>query len=160
MESHEEKAHKLMMQAKINETKDVMKKKANELDKMRRHPFCFALAMATAMSVPVEACPDGFSIAPSCNLKGRQYCAGLQHWCAQDGAAVRALDARQRGGQGDPQPKELLLMLQQLAYDTDDALDELVYFRIQDFLDGTFEAADADMLKIAEMDAPRLKAQG
>ncbi|CAN6326091.1 unnamed protein product [Urochloa humidicola] len=35
MESHEEKAHKLMMQAKINETKDVMKKKANELDKMR-----------------------------------------------------------------------------------------------------------------------------
>jgi hypothetical protein len=35
MESHEEKAHKLMMQAKINETKDIMKKKANELDKMR-----------------------------------------------------------------------------------------------------------------------------
>ncbi|OEL22466.1 Coatomer subunit delta-1 [Dichanthelium oligosanthes] len=35
MESHEEKAHKLMMQAKINETKDVMKKKANELDKLR-----------------------------------------------------------------------------------------------------------------------------
>jgi hypothetical protein len=35
MESHEEKAHKLMMQAKINDTKDVMKKKANELDKMR-----------------------------------------------------------------------------------------------------------------------------
>ncbi|WVZ54661.1 hypothetical protein U9M48_005426 [Paspalum notatum var. saurae] len=35
MESHEEKAHKLMMQAKINETKDRMKQKANELDKMR-----------------------------------------------------------------------------------------------------------------------------
>jgi coatomer subunit delta len=35
MESHEEKAHKLMMQAKINETKDLMKKRANELDKMR-----------------------------------------------------------------------------------------------------------------------------
>ncbi|XP_006654249.1 coatomer subunit delta-1-like [Oryza brachyantha] len=35
MESHEEKAHKLMMQNKINETRDVMKKRANELDKMR-----------------------------------------------------------------------------------------------------------------------------
>uniref|UniRef100_A0A0E0ECL0 Coatomer subunit delta n=1 Tax=Oryza meridionalis TaxID=40149 RepID=A0A0E0ECL0_9ORYZ len=35
MESHEEKAHKLMMQSKINETRDVMKKKASELDKMR-----------------------------------------------------------------------------------------------------------------------------
>uniref|UniRef100_A0A0D9XFX9 Coatomer subunit delta n=1 Tax=Leersia perrieri TaxID=77586 RepID=A0A0D9XFX9_9ORYZ len=35
MESMEEKAHKLMMQSKINETRDVMKKKANELDKMR-----------------------------------------------------------------------------------------------------------------------------
>ena len=35
MESHEEKAHKLMMQSKINETRDVMKKKASELDKMK-----------------------------------------------------------------------------------------------------------------------------
>ncbi|KAJ1273987.1 hypothetical protein BS78_05G028800 [Paspalum vaginatum] len=35
MESHEEKAHKLMIQAKVNETKDRMKQKANELDKMR-----------------------------------------------------------------------------------------------------------------------------
>ena len=35
MESHEEKAHKLMMQTKINETKDLMKKRANELDKMK-----------------------------------------------------------------------------------------------------------------------------
>lgn len=35
MESHEEKAHKLMMQSKINDTKDVMKKRASELDKIR-----------------------------------------------------------------------------------------------------------------------------
>nr|CAB3489138.1 unnamed protein product [Digitaria exilis] len=42
MESHEEKAHKLVMQAKINETKDVMKKKANELDKMRVCPTLFS----------------------------------------------------------------------------------------------------------------------
>jgi hypothetical protein len=38
MESHEEKAHKLMMQSKINDTKDVMKKRANELDKLRVCP--------------------------------------------------------------------------------------------------------------------------
>ncbi|KAJ6853279.1 coatomer subunit delta-2 [Iris pallida] len=35
MESHEEKLHKLLMQSKINETKDVMKKKASEIDKSK-----------------------------------------------------------------------------------------------------------------------------
>ncbi|KAK9265637.1 hypothetical protein L1049_001749 [Liquidambar formosana] len=35
MESHEEKLHKLLMQSKINETKDVMKRKASEIDKSR-----------------------------------------------------------------------------------------------------------------------------
>lgn len=35
MESHEERLHKLVMQSKINETKDVMKRKANEIDKSR-----------------------------------------------------------------------------------------------------------------------------
>ncbi|CAL5210122.1 unnamed protein product [Lathyrus oleraceus] len=35
MESHEEKLHKLVMQSKINETKDVMKRKANEIDKSK-----------------------------------------------------------------------------------------------------------------------------
>ncbi|CAN6338956.1 unnamed protein product [Urochloa humidicola] len=38
--------------------------------------------------------------------------------------------------------KELLVMMQELGYDAEDALDELDYFRIQDELDGTFEAAD------------------
>ncbi|KAL5550684.1 hypothetical protein UlMin_000860 [Ulmus minor] len=33
IESHEEKLHKLVMQSKINETKDVMKHKASEIDK-------------------------------------------------------------------------------------------------------------------------------
>jgi len=33
MESHEERLHKLLMQSKINETKDVMKRKASEIDK-------------------------------------------------------------------------------------------------------------------------------
>ncbi|KAL0910148.1 hypothetical protein M5K25_021091 [Dendrobium thyrsiflorum] len=33
MESHEERLHKLVMQSKINETKDVMKRKASEIDK-------------------------------------------------------------------------------------------------------------------------------
>ncbi|KAK4377106.1 hypothetical protein RND71_003402 [Anisodus tanguticus] len=33
MESHEEKLHKLVLQSKINDTKDVMKRKAGEIDK-------------------------------------------------------------------------------------------------------------------------------
>lgn len=37
MESHEEKLHKLVMQSKINDTKDVMKRKANEIDKSKVH---------------------------------------------------------------------------------------------------------------------------
>ncbi|KAG7959277.1 hypothetical protein I3843_10G061800 [Carya illinoinensis] len=35
MESHEEKLHKMVMQSKINETKDVMKRKASEIDKSK-----------------------------------------------------------------------------------------------------------------------------
>ncbi|OAY57236.1 coatomer subunit delta [Manihot esculenta] len=35
MESHEEKLHKLVLQSKINETKDVMKRKASEIDKSK-----------------------------------------------------------------------------------------------------------------------------
>lgn len=35
MESHEERLHKLVVQNKINETKDVMKRKANEIDKSK-----------------------------------------------------------------------------------------------------------------------------
>lgn len=43
-----------------------------------------------------------------------------------------------------PALKELLLKLQQLAYNADDALDELDYFRIHDELYGTFNAANKD----------------
>ncbi|KAJ1272884.1 hypothetical protein BS78_06G237000 [Paspalum vaginatum] len=42
-----------------------------------------------------------------------------------------------------PALKELLHKLRQLAYNADDMLDELEYFRIQDELDGTYHAADA-----------------
>ncbi|KAK1402392.1 Coatomer subunit delta [Heracleum sosnowskyi] len=35
MESHEEKQHKLVLQSKINETKDVMKRKASEINKSK-----------------------------------------------------------------------------------------------------------------------------
>ena len=38
--------------------------------------------------------------------------------------------------------KDRLQKLQDLAYDADDVLDKLDYFRIQDELDGTFHAAD------------------
>ncbi|KAL6651434.1 hypothetical protein ACP70R_010359 [Stipagrostis hirtigluma subsp. patula] len=40
-----------------------------------------------------------------------------------------------------PALKELLLRLRQLAYNADNVLDELEYFRIQDELDGTYHAA-------------------
>ncbi|KAF2928401.1 putative disease resistance protein RGA1 [Oryza sativa Japonica Group] len=42
----------------------------------------------------------------------------------------------------NPALQQLLLELRGLAYDADDVLDELDYFRIQDELDGTYEAAD------------------
>ena len=35
MESHEEKLHKMIIQSKINDTKDVMKRKAMEIDKLK-----------------------------------------------------------------------------------------------------------------------------
>lgn len=35
MESHEERLHKRIMESKINETKDIMKRKANEIEKNR-----------------------------------------------------------------------------------------------------------------------------
>ena len=35
MESHEERLHKMIIQSKINETKDVMKRKAMEIDKSK-----------------------------------------------------------------------------------------------------------------------------
>jgi len=36
MDSHEEKLHKMIIQSKINDTKDVMKKKASEIDKTKQ----------------------------------------------------------------------------------------------------------------------------
>uniref|UniRef100_A0A0D3GKN2 Disease resistance N-terminal domain-containing protein n=1 Tax=Oryza barthii TaxID=65489 RepID=A0A0D3GKN2_9ORYZ len=41
----------------------------------------------------------------------------------------------------NPALQQLLLKLRGLAYDAEDVLDELDYFRIQDELDGTYEAA-------------------
>ena len=35
MESHEEKLHKMIIQSKINDTKDVMKRKAMEIEKTK-----------------------------------------------------------------------------------------------------------------------------
>ncbi|KAB8103806.1 hypothetical protein EE612_036400, partial [Oryza sativa] len=42
----------------------------------------------------------------------------------------------------NPALQQLLLKLRGLAYDAEDVLDELDYFRIQDELDGTYEAAE------------------
>ncbi|CAL5063685.1 unnamed protein product [Urochloa decumbens] len=67
MESHEEKAHKLMMQAKINETKDVMKKKANELDKMRMERGGLSADMDSFASKP-KGRPSTAATAPGKGL--------------------------------------------------------------------------------------------
>ncbi|CAN6236317.1 unnamed protein product [Urochloa humidicola] len=61
----------------------------------------------------------------------------LELLCAQG-----MLDNAQGREIRSPALKELLLMLRQLAYDADDVLDKLDYFRIQDVLDGTYHAAD------------------
>ncbi|CAI0392702.1 unnamed protein product [Linum tenue] len=60
MESHEEKLHKLVMQSKINETKDVMKRKASEIDKSKvsaevfeLHPSTFYWKRLTLLQVKV-----------------------------------------------------------------------------------------------------------
>lgn len=45
-----------------------------------------------------------------------------------------------------PALKELLQELRGLAYNADDVLDELDYFRIQDELEGTYEVADRGCL--------------
>jgi hypothetical protein len=42
----------------------------------------------------------------------------------------------------NPYLNEMLLKIRLLAYDADDVLDELDYFRIQDELDGTYHAAN------------------
>uniref|UniRef100_A0A0E0E656 Rx N-terminal domain-containing protein n=1 Tax=Oryza meridionalis TaxID=40149 RepID=A0A0E0E656_9ORYZ len=42
----------------------------------------------------------------------------------------------------NPALQQLLLELRGLTYDAEDVLDELDYFRIQDELDGTYEAAE------------------
>jgi len=52
------------------------------------------------------------------------------------------LDNAQEREIRSPALKELLHKPQQLAYDADDVLDELEYFRIQGELDGTYHAAD------------------
>ncbi|CAD6202981.1 unnamed protein product [Miscanthus lutarioriparius] len=79
----------------------------------------------------------------------------LEAWAASNGLgpnvdalkmellyARAMLDNAQEREIRSPALKELLHKLQQLAYDADDVLDELEYFRIQDELDGTYHAAD------------------
>ncbi|EEC78057.1 hypothetical protein OsI_17515 [Oryza sativa Indica Group] len=56
--------------------------------------------------------------------------------------AQGVLDNAQGKDIRSPALKELLQKLRDLAFDADDVLDELDYFRIQDELDGTYHAAD------------------
>jgi hypothetical protein len=83
----------------------------------------------------------------------------LESWAASSelGPNVRALkleilyaEGMLNNAQGrdmhNPALGQLLLELRSLAYDADDVLDELEYFRIQDELEGTYEATDAEDL--------------
>ena len=56
MESHEEKLHKMIIQSKINDTKDVMKRKAAEIEKSkveRKVPSACALQPACIRCRPL-----------------------------------------------------------------------------------------------------------
>jgi hypothetical protein len=52
-------------------------------------------------------------------------------------------NARDRDLRNNPALVQLLLELRNVAYNANDVLDELEYFRIQDELDGTNETTDA-----------------
>uniref|UniRef100_A0A0D9W9U2 AAA+ ATPase domain-containing protein n=1 Tax=Leersia perrieri TaxID=77586 RepID=A0A0D9W9U2_9ORYZ len=98
----------------------------------------------------------------------------LEAWAASAGLAPNTdalktellyaqgmLDNAHHGAAGDgirsPALRELLHKLRHLAYDADDVLDELDYFRIQDALDGTRHAAaggeSGGCLREAELNA-------
>jgi hypothetical protein len=81
----------------------------------------------------------------------------LEKWAASDslGTNITALKRELLRAQGmlytaqdggrditNPALKKQLLMLRQQADEADDVLDELDYFRIQDQLDNTYDAAD------------------
>ena len=60
MESHEERLHKMIIQSKINETKDVMKRKAMEIDKSK-------LSEAKLVRVLTGGIVPGLKAAAFCN---------------------------------------------------------------------------------------------
>ncbi|WVZ91405.1 hypothetical protein U9M48_037582 [Paspalum notatum var. saurae] len=81
----------------------------------------------------------------------------LESWAASSelGPNVRALKLELLYAQGmlnnargrdvhNPALGQLLLELRHHAYDADDVLDELEYFRVQDELEGTYETTDTD----------------
>ncbi|XP_021301931.1 uncharacterized protein LOC8085845 isoform X2 [Sorghum bicolor] len=82
----------------------------------------------------------------------------MESWAASSKLApnIRALKLQLLYAQGmldnargrdvrSPALGQLLQELRNQAFDADDVLDELEYFRIQDELDGTYETIDADV---------------
>jgi hypothetical protein len=71
----------------------------------------------------------------------------LESWaaCSELGPNINALKLELLYAQGMREVRSPALgQLSRQAYDADDVLDELEYFRIQDELDGTYETTDAD----------------
>lgn len=65
MESHEEKLHKLLRQSKINETKDVMKRKASEIDKSK---VCFSVIVTFVFNLVKLVFSEARWCYPFCKL--------------------------------------------------------------------------------------------
>lgn len=66
MESHEEKLHKLVIASKINETKDIMKRKANEIEKSK---VCFCFASLPLFSLCLQCAGNGIVVFRELLLK-------------------------------------------------------------------------------------------
>ena len=80
MDSHEEKLHKMIIQSKINDTKDVMKKKASEIDKSK---------------VPTRLGPTAQSLATRGAYRGP-----LAPWTADLLSTAQVEKMREGGGGG------------------------------------------------------------
>ena len=77
MESHEERLHKMIIQSKINETKDVMKRKAMEIDKSKLSDAKLVRCLLQERACLVATLTAAFTCI--CTTTGRH-----NHWKAKN----------------------------------------------------------------------------